>query len=139
MKDSRINECRILEVPKIFYREGNISVVDGKKDIPFRPARIFYLYDIPAGEARGGHSHKECHQFVVAASGSFEVTLDDGTEKKSIFLNRPFYGLHIPPGIWAHEHNFSAGVICLVLTSDKFDESDYIRSYEEYLKNKHNG
>jgi hypothetical protein len=139
MKDSRINECRILEVPKIFYREGNISVIDGIKNIPFRSARIFYLYDIPAGETRGGHSHKECHQFMVAASGSFEVTLNDGSEKKSFFLNRPFYGLHIPPGIWAHEHNFSAGVICLVLTSDKFEESDYIRNYEEYLKIKHNG
>ena len=103
----------------LYYREGNISVIEGIKNLPFRPARIFYLYDIPAGEERGGHSHKEAHQFMVSASGSFEVTLDDGSDKKSFFLNRPFYGLYIPPGIWAHEHNFSAGVICLVLTSDK--------------------
>jgi uncharacterized RmlC-like cupin family protein len=102
--------------------------------LPFLPKRVFYLYDIPAGEARGAHAHKECHQFIIAASGSFEISIDDGKNKKNVALNRPFYGLHIPPGIWAHELNFSSGSICLVLASLRFDEKDYIRNYDDFLK-----
>ncbi len=127
-------DCEILELPRINDRSGNITAIQNKEEIPFDIKRIFYLYDIPGGESRGAHSHKECHQFLVAASGSFEVQLDDGKVKKTIMLNQPFRGLHIPPGIWASEVNFSSGAICLVLASHKYNESDYIRDYEEFLE-----
>jgi hypothetical protein len=126
-------DCSVFKLPKIKNRAGNITPVHNSIEIPFNVERIFYLYDIPGGESRGAHAHKECHQFLVAASGSFEVLLDDGRTKKVVVLNRPDLGLHIPPGIWASEVNFSSGSICLVLASHKYDESDYIRSYEEYL------
>jgi dTDP-4-dehydrorhamnose 3,5-epimerase-like enzyme len=132
MSKVSINDCRIIELPRIHFRAGNLSVVDGVKEVPFRVVRAFWIYDIPAGESRGAHAHRECHQFIVAASGSFEVEVDDGSEKSVFYLNRPFYGLHIPPGIWAHELNFSAGAICLVLTSRVYDENDYIRDYSAY-------
>jgi hypothetical protein len=132
MKSSTIYDCTIIEVPKVNNRAGNISIVEGIKNLPFEPHRVFYLYDIPAGEERGAHSHKECHQFIIAASGSFEVSLDDGMNRKTVALNRPFFGLHIPPGIWAHEMNFSSGAICLVLASDPYNESDYIRNYVDF-------
>ena len=123
-----------VELPKVKNRAGNITVLENNIEIPFSVKRIFYLYDIPGGESRGAHSHKECHQFLVAASGSFEVLLDDGKVKKTVQLNQPYRGLHIPPGIWASEINFSSGSICLVLASHEYDESDYIRDYEEFLK-----
>lgn len=126
-------DCSILELPKINSREGNISFVENNKELPFDIKRIFYLYDIPGGESRGAHAHKTCHQFLIAASGSFEVLLDDGKIKKTVLLNQPYRGLHIPPGIWASEVNFSSGVICLVLTSHLYDPDDYIRDYKEYL------
>jgi oxalate decarboxylase/phosphoglucose isomerase-like protein (cupin superfamily) len=126
-------DCSVFKLPKIKNRAGNITPVHNSIEIPFNVERIFYLYDIPGGESRGAHAHKECHQFLVAASGSFEVLLDDGRTKKVVVLNRPDLGLHIPPGIWASEVNFSSGSICLVLASHKYDESDYIRSYQEYL------
>jgi hypothetical protein len=134
VKRPTIYDCSIIDIPKISNRAGNISIVEGLKDLPFEPKRVFYLYDIPAGESRGAHAHKECHQFIIAASGSFEVALDDGDKKKLVSLNRPFYGLHIPPGIWAHELNFSSGAICLVIASHNFNEQDYIRDYPSYLK-----
>lgn len=126
-------DCSVYELPRIKNRAGNITPIQNLEEIPFKVKRIFYLYDIPGGESRGAHSHKECHQFLVAASGSFEVLLDDGKIKKTILLNQPYKGLHIPPGIWASEINFSSGVICLVLTSSKYDEKDYIREYDEFL------
>jgi len=132
MSQTRISDCRIIEVPRVNNRAGNISVIESSGLIPFDIKRVFWIYDIPAGEARGAHAHKECHQFLIAASGSFEVEVDDGIEKKIFFLNRPFYGLHVPPGIWAHEMNFSSGAICLVLTSHLFNSEDYIRDYEDY-------
>lgn len=132
MKKISVYDCSLIEVPRINNRAGNISIVEGLKHLPFKPKRVFYLYDIPAGEARGAHAHKECHQFIIAASGSFEISMDDGRNKKTVSLNRPFYGLHIPPGIWAHEMNFSSGAICLVFTSQKYDEKDYIRDYSDY-------
>lgn len=132
----KVYDCSIIELPKVKNRAGNISIVEGMKNLPFEVKRVFYLYDIPAGEDRGAHAHKECHQFLIAASGSFEVTLDDGINKKTVVLNRPFYGLHIPPGIWAHELNFSSGSTCLVLASHKYNEADYIRSYDDFLKYK---
>ena len=112
-----VYDCSIIELPKIENRSGNITPVHGNLNIPFIIKRVFYSYDIPGGEARGAHAHKECHQFLIAASGSFEVVLDDGVNKRTILLNRPFYGLHIPPGIWASEQGFSSGSVCLVLAS----------------------
>ncbi len=129
----KVYDCSIIELPKVKNRAGSISIVEGMKNLPFEVKRVFYLYDIPAGEDRGAHAHKECHQFLIAASGSFEVTLDDGINKKTVVLNRPFYGLHIPPGIWAHELNFSAGAICLVLTSHLYTGEDYIRNYHDFV------
>ncbi|GDX51526.1 hypothetical protein LBMAG27_05730 [Bacteroidota bacterium] len=131
-----IYDCSVIELPKISNRAGNITPVHSGVNVPFDIKRVFYLYDIPAGESRGAHAHKKCHQFLVAASGSFEVMIEDGVNKKVVQLNRPFYGLHIPPGIWACELNFSSGAICLVLTSEKFDKEDYIRDYNEFLNSK---
>jgi hypothetical protein len=136
VKSATVYDCSIIEITKVSNRAGNISIVEGLKSLPFEPKRLFYIYDIPAGEERGAHAHKMCHQFIIAASGSFEVALDDGINKKSVALSRPFYGLHIPPGIWAHELNFSSGAICLVLASDKYMEADYIRSYLDFKKMK---
>lgn len=130
---AKVYDCPIIELPKIANRAGNITPVHNSKEIPFDVNRVFYLYDIPSGESRGAHAHKQCHQFLIAASGSFEVKLDDGNVKKTVSLNRPNYGLHIPPGIWAEELNFSSGAICLVLASHKYDEADYIRDYNDYL------
>ena len=125
-------DCSLIELPKIQNRSGNITPVHNNEEIPFKIKRIFYLYDIPGGIDRGAHAHKECHQFLIAASGSFEVFLDDGKVKKTIMLNQPYRGLHIPPGIWASEINFSSGAICLVLASHTYDEKDYIRDYTVY-------
>jgi len=127
-----VNNCDLIELPKIYNRAGNITPVHGGVEVPFEIKRLFYLYDIPGGESRGAHAHKKCHQFLVAASGSFEVVLDDGKAKRQVLLNRPNLGLHIPPGIWASEINFSTGAICLVLASHKYDETDYIRAYENF-------
>lgn len=132
MKKPTVYDCSIIELPKINNRAGNITPVHGNKEIPFDIQRIFYLYDIPGGESRGAHAHKECHQFLIAASGAFEIDLDDGNTKRTISLNRPNFGLHIPPGIWAAEKGFSSGAICLVLASHKYNEVDYIRKYEDY-------
>ena len=127
-------DCLIVNVPKIVSRSGNISVLENDDSVvPFNVKRIFYLYDIPGGESRGAHAHKECHQFLLAASGSFEVHLDDGKENRIVNLNRADLGLHIPPGIWASEMNFSSGAVCLVLASHPYDESDYIRIYDNFL------
>ena len=133
MKKPTIYDCAVIELPRIKDRSGNISIVEGEKNLPFEVKRVFYLYDIPAGEDRGAHAHKECHQFLVAASGSFEIELNDGTNKKTVTLNRPFYGLHVPPGIWAAEKGFSSGSVCLVLTSHKYNAEDYIREYDDFL------
>ena len=129
-----IQDIQVIELPVIHFRAGNISPIENLKEIPFETKRVFYLYDIPGGESRGAHAHKECWQFLIAASGSFEVLADDGFEKKSYFLNRPNKGLLIPPGIWASELEFSSGSVCLVLASDHYEPGDYIRNYEEYLQ-----
>ena len=132
-KNISVFDCGIFKLPKTSFREGNITVIENKINIPFDVNRIFYLYDIPGGESRGAHAHKKCHQFLIAASGSFEVLLNDGKTQKLISLNQPYMGLHILPGIWAAEINFSSGAICLVLASEKYEESDYIRNYEDFL------
>ena len=133
MKMSSVFDCAVIDLGKINSDQGNITVLENSKFI-FPVKRVFYLFDIVGGESRGAHAHKECHQFLIAASGSFEVQLDDGKYKRQVFLNRANMGLHIPPGIWASEMNFSSGAICLVLASHTYSEIDYIRNYEDYLK-----
>ena len=133
---SSVDECVILSLDKIHNRAGNITIVESQKNIPFNVRRIYYLYDIPGGEGRGGHAHKELNQLVIAASGSFEILLDDGLEKKVVRLNRPDYGLLIVPGIWRELIEFSSGAICLVLASEKFDEQDYMRDYSDFTNYK---
>ncbi|MDD3320470.1 MAG: FdtA/QdtA family cupin domain-containing protein [Paludibacter sp.] len=132
MKKNNVYDCSIIELPKINNRSGNITPVTNNINLPFDVKRVFYIYDIPGGEDRGAHAHKECHQFLVAASGSFEIELNDGHTKRTVTLNRPYNGLHIPPGIWAAEKGFSSGSVCLVLASHKYDEGDYIRDYNEF-------
>ena len=127
-----VNDCKLIQLPKIGDRNGQITSVNNNVEIPFEINRVFYLYDIPAGEDRGAHAHKECHQFLVAASGAFDVEVDDGTSKKIFSLNQPNIGLHVPPGIWAAELNFSSGSICLVLASHPYQETDYIRDYQTF-------
>ena len=133
MRKPTVFDCSLIYLPRVGNRNGNITSVNNNEEIPFSTRRVFYLYDIPGGESRGAHAHKECHQFLVAASGAFEVLLDDGNTQRQILLNRPNMGLHIPPGIWASEINFSSGAICLVLASHEYDAQDYIRDYREYL------
>ena len=134
VKSPSVYDCSIVDLGKHEFDEGNLTVVASEKTVPFSLNRVFYLYDIPGGEARGAHAHKKCHQFLVAASGAFEVVLDDGMNKRTVTLNRPYYGLHIPPGIWAAEQGFSSGSVCLALASDGYDADDYIRDYDEFLK-----
>ena len=135
-------DCSLCELNKMHDKEGNLTYIYENVHVPFQITRVYYSYDIPGGEDRGAHAHKHCHQFLIAASGSFEVVLDDGTNKRTVQLNRPFWGLHVPPGIWASEQGFSSGSICLVLASDGYSEDDYIRDYNdylEYIKTQNNG
>ncbi len=128
-----LSDCHIIELPKITDPRGNLTFLENSRHVPFDIKRVFYLYDIPTGEDRGAHAHKALHQLLICLSGSFDVTLDDGTEKKTVHLNRPWQGLHIPPMIWAAEVNFDPGSVCLVLASMLFDESDYYRDYDQFL------
>jgi hypothetical protein len=128
-----LTNCAIISLPRIFNRSGNLTPVHNEIEVPFNVKRVFYLYDIPSGESRGAHAHKKCHQLLIAASGSFQVLLDDGYNKEVLLLNRPYFGLHVPPGIWASEINFSSGATCLVLASHSYEESDYIRNYDDYI------
>jgi hypothetical protein len=125
-------DCSLVYLPKIQNRAGNITPVHNNTEVPFEIQRVFYLYDIPGGESRGAHAHKSCHQFLIAVTGAFEVLLDDGLTQRQILLNKANVGLHIPPGIWASEINFSSGAVCLVLASHLYDAEDYIRDYETY-------
>lgn len=133
---STVYDCSVVELGKHSFEEGNLTVVQGRENVPFDLKRVFYLYDIPGGESRGAHAHKECHQFLIAASGAFEVVLDDGVNKRTVMLNRPFMGVHVPPGVWAAEQGFSSGSICLVLTSDGYKAEDYIRNYDEFIEHR---
>lgn len=130
---SRIEECKILDLPKVQDPRGNLSIVESSINIPFDIKRVFYIYDVPTGEERGAHAHKTLHEFLICLSGGFDVKLDDGFSKKTIHLNRPWFGLHIPPLIWACETNFDPGSVCLVLTSDFYDSNDYLRDYEDFI------
>lgn len=134
IKRPTVYDCSVVELPKYMYEEGNLTWVERNVNVPFDLQRVFYLYDIPSGEARGAHAHKECHQFLIAASGAFEVVLDDGVNKRTVMLNRPFNGLHIPPGIWAAEQGFSSGSVCLVLASEIYRADDYIRNYDDFIE-----
>ncbi|MEI6949507.1 FdtA/QdtA family cupin domain-containing protein [Paraflavisolibacter sp. H34] len=129
-------DCHILHLPKIHNRAGNITPVQNSIEIPFDVKRIYYLYDIPGGESRGAHAHKNLEQVIIAASGSFDITIDDGRNKKTVNLNRPYMGLHIKPGMWRDLSNFSSGAICLVLASHSYDPADYLRDYQEFLQYK---
>ena len=133
MKNNTIFDCSVIELPKIHNRAGNITPIENTIEIPFNVKRVYYLYDVPGGESRGGHAHKELQQLIIAASGSFDILIDDGQNKKTISLNRPYYGLYIIPGIWRELLNFSSGAICLVLASHLYDKNDYIREYQQYL------
>jgi dTDP-4-dehydrorhamnose 3,5-epimerase-like enzyme len=132
-KMNTIASCKLIELPKIADPRGMLTFVENSKHIPFDIKRIFYLYDVPTGESRGAHAHKTLHQFLICLSGSFDVAIDDGSSKDVIHLNRPWHGLYIPPMIWAAEINFDPGSICLVLTSNEFDETDYYRNYDDFL------
>ena len=132
----KVADAKIIDIPKIEDRRGNLSVVEEFKNVPFHIARAYWLYDVPAGAMRGGHAHKRLKQLLIALSGSFTVTLDDGHEKRKILLNRPYHGLLIETGIWRTIDDFSSGAVCLVLASELYDESDYIYDYEEFLKYK---
>ncbi len=134
MKKSSVDECQLIDLGKKHEIKGKIPVVENGVDVPFDTKRVYYLYDVPGGESRGGHAHKKLYQLLVAASGSFSVTLDDGTEKRTIVLNRPYQGLLIVPGIWRTLDDFSSGSVCLVLASEKYDEADYIRQYDIFLR-----
>ena len=131
---ARLSDCIVIDVIEVKNGRGILSIVENPDSLPFKIKRVFYLYDIPAGESRGAHAHKECSQFIIAASGSFDVLINDGESEKRIALNRPSKGLLIPPGIWASEENFSGGSVCLVLTSERYIESDYIRDYGQFIK-----
>lgn len=137
MQDSSVYDCSIIELDKHHSdRKGNITVVENGRDVPFEVRRTYYLYDVPGGESRGAHAHRELSQLIIAASGSFSVTLDDGNVKRTFILNRPYQGLYVVPGIWRTLEDFSSGAVCLVLASHPYDAGDYIRDYDEFIKYK---
>ena len=129
-----IKDCTIVNLPKIADPRGNLTFVEGGRAIPFEIRRVFYLYDVPGGESRGGHAHKKCQQFIVAMSGSFDVIVDDGKKRRTFSLNRSYYGLYLTSMIWREMANFSSGSVCMVLASEFYDESDYFREYDEFIE-----
>lgn len=133
MKKNSVYDCSIIELDKHHHEKGNITVVENDISVPFSIKRVYYLYDVPGGESRGGHAHKGLYQLIVAASGSFTVTLDDGKVKRTFLLNRPYQALMVVPGIWRTLDDFSSGSVCLVLASECYTEEDYIRDYDEFI------
>ncbi|MCX8089434.1 MAG: FdtA/QdtA family cupin domain-containing protein [Verrucomicrobiae bacterium] len=129
-----LSDCRIISLPKIADPRGNLTFIEGGRHVPFDIQRVYYLYDVPGGADRGGHAHKEMHQLIIAMSGSFDVILDDGFQKQRYHLNRSYYGLYVCPMIWRELDNFSSGSVCLALASNRYDESDYYRDYQEFLR-----
>jgi len=129
-----VKDCKILELPKISDPRGNLTFIEAQKHVPFDIKRVFYLYDVPGGADRAGHALRNCHQFLIAMSGSFDVIVYDSKRNERIHLNRSYYGLHLPPMIWREMDNFSSGSVCLVLASEPYDEKDYFREYSEYIK-----
>jgi hypothetical protein len=133
MITSTVFDCTLIELPKNHQINGNITAVNNGQEIPFNVIRVYYLYDVPGGEARGGHAHKELQQLIVAASGSFDLIVDDGINRRTFHLNRPYHGVFMPAGLWRELDNFSSGSICLVLASKAYDEEDYIRDYSLFI------
>ena len=133
-----IGDCCIITLDKHHHANGNLTAINNGVELPFDLQRTFYIYDVPGGAERGGHSHYTCHEFIIAISGSFDVTVDDGTDKRTFTLNRPYQGLLVVPGIWRTLQNFSSGSVCLALASHHFDENDYVREYEDFLNLKLN-
>lgn len=131
---SPISCCRIIDLPIIQDRRGNLTYIESKHHVPFEIQRVYYLYDVPGGSVRGGHAHRDLHQLIVAMSGSFDVALDDGHDRRRIHLNRSYNGLYVCPMIWRELDNFSSGSVCMVLASNLYDEADYYRDYNEFLK-----
>jgi dTDP-4-dehydrorhamnose 3,5-epimerase-like enzyme len=129
----RVDYCRLVDLPRIHDPRGNLTFIEGGRHVPFAIERVYYLYDVPGGAERGGHAHKELQQLIVAMSGSFDVVLQDGRETKRVHLNRSYNGLYICPMVWRELDNFSSGSVCLVLASNRYDESDYYREYNDYL------
>lgn len=127
-------ECRIVDLPKINEPRGNLTFIEGGRHVPFEIKRVYYLYDVPGGAERGGHGHKNLHQLIIAMSGSFDVILNDGTQQKRFHLNRSYFGLYVCPMIWRELDNFSSGSVCMVLASNLYDEADYYRSYDEFVR-----
>ena len=132
MRNTTIADCKLIEFPKNHQLNGNLTSITNQEEVPFDIKRIYYLYDVPGGAERGGHAHKDLHQIMVALSGSFMVTLDDGNTKQRFHLFQPYQGLLIPPGLWRDLDTFSSGSICMVLASEVYDENDYFRNYEEF-------
>jgi hypothetical protein len=129
-----LTHCRIIDLPKIADPRGNLTFIEGDRHIPFQVKRVFYLYDVPGGAERAGHALKNCQQFLIAMSGSFDVIIYDGKEKQRIHLNRSYNGLYLPPMIWREMDNFSSGSVCLALASEPYSENDYYRDYRKYLQ-----
>lgn len=129
-----IDRCQILDLPKIHDPRGNLTFIESNNQIPFAIERVYYLYDVPGGSERGGHAHKELHQLIIAMSGSFDVVLDDGKDKKRVHLNRSYVGLYVCPMIWRELDNFSSGAVCMVLASNRYSEDDYYREYAEFMR-----
>ncbi len=130
----KVSEVKITELPKVEDFRGNLSIVEEYKQVPFTIARAYWLYDVPGGASRGGHAHRKLKEFIMAVSGSFTLTIDDGTQKRTLLLNHPYQGVLIESGIWRTLDDFSSGAVCLVFASEVYDESDYIRDYDEFLK-----
>lgn len=128
-----LDNCRTIELPKVSDPRGNLTFIEGTRHVPFDIKRIYYLYDVPGGASRGGHAHKGLHQLLIAMSGSFDVTLDDGQNRRLFQLNRSYFGLYIPPMIWREIDNFSSASVCMVLASEFFSEDDYYRAYEDFV------
>ncbi len=137
--DKLLDRCRIIDLPKIQDSRGNLTFIEGGNQIPFDIQRVYYLYDVPGGSERGGHAHKELKQLIVAMSGSFDVTLDDGVQKKRVHLNRSYNGLYVCPMIWRELDNFSSGSVCMVLASNRYDEADYYRNYGDFMEARRQG
>ena len=139
MKGSRVSDCRLMELPKIHSLAGNITSINNGQEIPFTIQRVYYLYDVPGGEARGAHAHRVLQQLIVAGSGGFDIILQDGLDKITIHLARPYQGLYVPSGLWRELDNFSSGAICLVMASTLYAEEDYIRSFQDFVQYKEIG
>ena len=129
-----IDDCKIIDLPMIKNPKGNLTFIEAGRQVPFDIRRVYYLYDIPGGEERGGHAHRALHQLIIAMSGSFDIRLDDGRAKKTVHMNRSYYGLYICPMIWREIDNFSSGAVCMALASEFYDEADYYRDYDQFIR-----